>query len=45
MIHAQTGVYDPRNGRDVTRETFEDNDFVQTSDIYDDNLEAKMIQK
>ena len=28
MIHAQTGVYDPRNGRDLTRETFEENDFV-----------------
>lgn len=46
MIHAQTGhVYDPRNGRDVTREAFEDNEFVQVKDIYDDNMEARMIQK
>jgi hypothetical protein len=43
MIHAQTGVYDPRDGRDRTRETFEDNEFVQLKDIYDDNLEAKAI--
>lgn len=46
MIHAQTGhVYDPRNGRDLTRETFEENEFLQTRDIYDENMEAKMIQK
>lgn len=45
MIHAQTGVYDPRNGRDLTRETFEENEFVQTGDIYDDNMETRSIEK
>merc|ERR1711937_21981 len=45
-IHAQTGhVYDPRNGRDLTRETFEDNDFLQINDVYDDNMEAARVQK
>ena len=42
MIHAQNGkIYDPTNGRDVTRELTEENDYVaiDSEDRYDDEYE------
>lgn len=42
MIHAQNGkIFDPTNGRDVTREMTEENDYVaiDSEDRYDDEYE------